>query len=238
MFWTDLYRFPRNTIRRLGRPTTALLALFMTSVVVSAVAVPSLVAPAPVYAACHSANQTCFMDTTKTAVADVYYYVPDPNPPHTLLTAVEPDSATSWTISATWSPTGPLNCVDSTENATLDVTWTGTNWSVSNFVGTTGINAASVCALAYCTSVSADHAYGYRLYVDVYDPHPASGKNLSHVTFTATTVPNGHEINLSPCTLGSATTPTAASFNNTDSGSFECAYNCTATGTTVNITYN
>lgn len=230
----SLLTSPRRIRHVLRRRSAAQSLVFVSAVVAGGVATRSIVVPAPVYAACHGANAGCFMDNTKTAAVDVYYYVPAGG---SSIVPVEPDSATSYTITAVWSPTAPLSCNDTTENATVDITWSATGWVVSNFVGTTNIFGVGVCSLSPCEAEDM-HAYAYRMYVDVSDPTIGSGKNLNYVTFTATTVPDGHELNPTPCELGSATTPTASSFNATDNSTFECPYNCSATGTTLNITYN
>ncbi|MCC7019142.1 MAG: hypothetical protein IT332_05275 [Ardenticatenales bacterium] len=224
---------PRRFTHVLRRRSAALSLVFVAAVVAGGVATRAIVVPEPVYAACHGANQACYMSSTKTAAVDVYYYVPAGG---SSIVPVEPDSATAFTISGVWSPPVPQSCNDSTENATVDVTWTATGWVVSNFVGTANIIDIAVCSLSPCEAEDM-HAYAYRMYVDVNDPGPG-GKHLSHVTFTATTVPDGHELDPSPCELGSATTPTSSSFNATDSGVFECPFNCDAAGTTLNITYN
>jgi len=230
----SLLTSPRRIRHSLRRPSAALSLFFVAAIVAGGVATRSIVVPAPVYAACLNPNQACFNDVTKTAVVDVYYYVPAGG---SSIVPVEPDSATTYTISGVWSPTPPLTCNDTTENATVDITWSATGWVVSNFVGTANILTVSVCSLSPCEAEDM-HAYAYRMYVNLNDPSAMAGKNLSRVTFTATTVPDGHELDPSPCELGSATTPTASSFNSTDSGIFECPYNCSATGATLNITYN
>lgn len=217
--------------RGLLRSSAALGALFLAAVVAGGVATRTMMTPAPVFAACHAANGTCTLDPTKTASIDAAYIIPGGSS----VTPVEPGSTTSWTIDGYWGPAaGGANCNDTVSQATVDVSWNGTNWVTSSFAGN-GLyfNGIGVCALVTCGS----HSSSYRLYVDLFDPEPG-GNNLRQVVFTAVTVPNGTDFDGSTCALGSSRTPTASSFNATDSGSFECAFNCNGTGATLNITYN
>lgn len=231
----DSVRFPRSLrSSNLGRKAAVLTILVMSAILAGAVTTSWMtVAVAPVFAACASVNQSCaYNDFTKTAVADAAYFIPGGGS----VTPVEPTSATTWSMTAYWAEAPSGDCTDYTETAYVDVSWNGSAWSTSNFSSSANIGAAAVCALSSCGS----HSSSYRLYVDVNDPVlvGTSRKNLRQVVFTATTVPNGNDFNSGTCALGSGRTPTAASFSGTDTGAFECAYNCTATGTTVSLTYN
>ncbi|MFN8575115.1 MAG: hypothetical protein U0132_23885 [Gemmatimonadaceae bacterium] len=222
---------PFTSIFRFRRPMAILASLFFAATVAGGTAVRWMTPPAPVYAACHAANGTCTGDPTKTAVVDAAYFIPGGGS----VTPVEPGAATAWTIDAYWGPaTGGLNCNDEIHQATVNVVWNGTNWTTNSFAGTADFIGIGVCNLVSCGS----HASAYRLYVDINDPSAGFGNNLRQVVFTAVTVPNGTDFDGSTCALGSSRTPTASTFNGTDSGSFECAFNCSATGATVNLTYN
>lgn len=217
--------------RGLLRPSAFFGTLFLAAVVAGGMATRSMVAPLPVFAACHSANGTC-TPADKTAVADVAYYIPgSPS-----VTPVEPNSTTAWTITAYWGQAAGLgvNCDDVTEQATVDVTWNGSTWSTANFNSAgANVKAAAVCALLTCGS----HSSSYRLYVNVNDPIMGGVYNLRQVVFVVNTVPNATDFDGS-CNAGSSHSPTASSFSGTDSGGFECAFDCNQTGTNVNITYN
>lgn len=227
----DSPRTYRLWSRPLVRPSAALSVLFLAATVVGAAVTHRVVAPPLVYAACQSANQSCGLgDSDKTAVVDAAYFIPGGSS----VTPVEPGSATTWSITAYWGEAPGGNCTDVTETATVDVSWNGSSWSTANFSGTTHITAAAACALSTCGS----HSSSYRLYVDVTDAWSLPAKNIRQVVFAATSVPNGTDFDSSTCVSGSSRTPTASSFTGTDSGSFECAYNCNATGATVNLTYN
>jgi hypothetical protein len=102
----------------------------------------------------------------------------------------------------------------------------------SQFRADRNIKQVAVCNLSSCGS----HAMAYRLYVSLNDP--AGGNNLRQVTFTATTVPNGTDYDYTTCATGTSRTPTASSFSATDSGGFECSFDCSQTGATVSLTYN
>lgn len=225
----NLFKTPR-------RPATVLGILMASAVFAASMAIGRIAAPAaPVFAACQSANQACQSDATKTAVVDVSNVTVGGG--GTIVDLIEPSGATSWTISGYWGEAPGGNCTDVVENATVDVTWNGSTWVTSNFVGTAHINAAAACALWTCTNVGT-HSYKYRLYVDVTDPIGAPTKHLRQVVFQATSVPNGTDYGAVTCAAGSSHTPAASSYSATDSGSFECTYNCSQTGTTLNIVYN
>lgn len=215
---------------RFRQPLAILASLFVAAFIAGGTAVQWMTPPQPVFAACHAANGSCGLDPTKTAVVDAAYFIQGLSS----VTPVEPGSATSWTIDAYWGPpSGGANCNDEFQQATVDVAWNGSNWVASNFVGTNDILGLGVCNLVSCGS----HASAYRMYADISDPS-TNGNNLRQVVFTAVTVPNGTDFNSGTCALGSNRTPTASSFNATDSGSFECSFSCTATGATLNLTYN
>lgn len=218
---------PFTSLFRLRRPLAFLASLFFAATVASGTAVRWMTPPKPVFAACHAANGAC-IPADKTAVADVAYYIPGGSS----VTPVEPNSATTWTITAYWGQQAPANCTDATQVAYVDVSWNGSSWVTANFVASADITNVGVCNLTSCGS----HASAYRLYVNVNDP-VAVTYNLRQVVFAATTVPSGTDHDGS-CTPGTSHSPTASSFNGTDSGGFECTFDCNQTGTSVNITYN
>lgn len=220
-------------VRSLLRPSAIIGTLFLATVVASGVATRSMVTPLPVFAACQAANGSCGLDLTKTAVVDVAYFIPGGSS----VTPIEPTAATTIQIDAYFGrPSG--NCTDIIETGYVDVSWNGSNWAASNFNGTTDILAAAVCTLSSCTGFST-HSSSYRLYVDINDPDQSGNfSNLRQIEFTATTVPNGTDFNSVSCASGTSHSPTASTFSATDGGSFECGYNCSATGATMNVTYN
>ncbi|MFN8575165.1 MAG: hypothetical protein U0132_24135 [Gemmatimonadaceae bacterium] len=225
---------PFTSLFRHRRPLVFLASLFFAATVASGTAVRWMTPPAPVYAACHAANGNC-TPNDKTAVADVAYYIPGGSS----VTAVEPNSATSWSMTAYWGQAagGGANCDDHVSAATVDVTWNGSNWVASSFVASADghVNAVGVCALVTCGS----HSSSYRLYVNVDDPIIIAGNpyNLRQVIFAATSVPTGTDHD-GTCTAGSSHSPTSGPFGGMDSGGFECTFDCNQTGTNVNITYN
>ncbi|MFN8575111.1 MAG: hypothetical protein U0132_23865 [Gemmatimonadaceae bacterium] len=223
---------PFTSLFRLRRPLAILASLFFAATVAGGTAVRWMTPPEPVFAACHAANGNC-TPNDKTAVADVAYYIPGSSS----VTAVEPNSATSWTITAYWGQAagGGVSCDDHVSAATVDVAWNGSAWVTSSFVASADghVNAVGVCALVSCGS----HSSSYRLYVNVDDPIIGGLYNLRQVVFAATSVTNGTDHNGS-CATGTSHSPTASTFTGTDSGGFECTFDCNQTGTTVNITYN
>lgn len=115
---------------------------------------------------------------------------------------------------------------------------TGTAWVLSNKTTTTNIVDIQVCDEDTCAEEDT-HSHGYRLYVKVNDPYWYLSRryNLRQVVFATTSVDDGYELDTTSCTLGDAVTATSQSFSATDSGAFECGYDCDNNGTTLSITY-
>ena len=122
----------------------------------------------------------------------------------------------------------------------MDVSWSGTGWVLTNETTTAGITNIEVCALSTCGTVDS-HSSEYRLYVDIVDPYQPGGGRIHHlqaVTFTTTDESDGKHLDFGACSLGAITvSPDSASYSATDTGSFECSFDCTQTGASVTITY-
>ncbi len=185
-------------------------------------------------AVCKSANQECLYDTTKTSTLTVSH-VYDPESTNT---AVEPDTGESWSIAAYWNTALPIPCFQWTETATVDVDWNGRAWVLSNKTLTANIVDIQLCSTdMWCTNLSEDHTYGYKLIVDINDPDLSINGNLRQVVYTTSSVDDGHLLNLGPCSLGSSVSPTTQSFSETDSGAFECGFDCDASGPSLVFEY-
>lgn len=221
--------------RRLVRPSATLGVLFLLAAIAGGVLTHSVVSPAPVLAACHSANQTCTGGgaATKTAVFDVSYFVPGASS----VTPIEPNSTTSFSVTAYWGEAPGGNCTDVVQAGSVDVSWNGTNWVTSSFNGTADILQVGICTLVSCSGLS-NHSSSYRLYFDIDDPAFGTVANLRQVILATTSVPNGTDYNSSTCVAGTSHTPTGSSFSSTDTGTFECAFDCNGSGPTLSITYN
>jgi hypothetical protein len=182
-------------------------------------------------AACKTANGYC-PPQVRTASVDVTHLVPGA----TSSTPVEPDDGESWSITAYWND-NTLPCSELSETATVDASWSGTGWVLSNKSTTSNITDIKVCNEATCAEVDT-HSYGYRLYVELNDTiGPAGAFNLRQVTFTASSVDDGYELDTSSCTLGNAVEPSYETYSASDTGLFECYYSCSNAGTTLSITY-
>ncbi len=190
----------------------------------------------PAMAACQPANTACSPgDNDKTSTLSVEYKLP-------LTTWIEPGSTTSWQIVATWNDN--FACGTTTETATVDVSWNGTAWALANVYLTGGIVGIAVCGSQTCSSANGTHSATYVLRVSVTDPYDdGSGvRNLRKVVYTTTNVPNGNDINTSPCTLGTSRSPDSQTFSATDEpgnwNSGRCPYTCNVGGTSVTISYH
>ncbi len=186
-------------------------------------------------AVCKSPNAACgplvsFRTSTLT-VSHVY-------DPESTNTTVEPDSGESWSITSYWNSALPLPCFEWTETATVDVNWNGSAWVLSNTTLTNNITGIELCSTdMWCTNLSEDHAYGYKLKVKINDPDQADSYNLRQVVYTTSVVDDGYLLNLGSCSLGSSVSPTTQSFSETDSGPFECGFNCDASGPSLVLEY-
>jgi hypothetical protein len=186
--------------------------------------------------ACQPANGACVPSSaTKTSALTVEHKKTNTDP-------VEPDDGETWNIVAYWNTnTGP--CAQYTETASVEVSWDGSDWVLSNKNLTTNIVSISVCdASMECShDVDGDHAWGYKLIVAINDPL-AAGFNLRQVVYTTTSVDDGYELDTDTCELGSSVSPTTQSFSQTDTGVFtlvggRCPYGCSVTGASVTIIY-
>ncbi len=183
---------------------------------------------------CKYANQVCLYDVTKTSTLTVSH-VYDPESTNT---AVEPDTGESWRITAYWNTPPPIPCFQATETATVDVDWNGSAWVLSNKSLTTNIVDIQLCSTdMYCTTPTEDHAYGYTVIVDINDPIQFGTHHLRQVVYTTSAVDDGHLLNLGTCSLGNSVSPTTQSFSQTDSGAFECAFDCDASGPSIILEY-
>jgi hypothetical protein len=207
------------------------------------------VPPSVVDAACGpAANPNCGADLTLTSSVTVNHIVPG----EVSDTPVEPDDTDSWTVNAVWatpySPASPLcSCQETSASVTVDVQWDG---STKDWVATcTGcgvlgpIFAVSVCpAGSSCGSGGEAHASAYELIVDVAKTNGTCGVtnipyNLQRVEYDTTTVDDGDTVNFGTCREVSAVSPTSQDWSATDTGGFECAFSCAASGPSVTITY-
>lgn len=197
---------------------------------------PAPALPVMAFGACQSTHASCGVgDDTKTSVLEVNHAtVANPADP------VLPDDSESWEIHAWWAAAGSGICADVSETATATVTWTGSGWSLSNVNLTQDIVDIQLCDAGSCagTPYGASPSRRYRLKVDINDPD-TGGLNLREVIYTTTSVDDGVVVTNSNCATGSTVTPTSQTFTQTDSGAFECSYDCTnIAGPLVTITYN
>jgi hypothetical protein len=191
----------------------------------------------PVYAAaCQAANGVCSggSDTTKTATLNVSHQTLGAVP-------VEPDDGETWTIKAYWNDNvAPPPCTERTETASVDVSWNGSSWVVSNKSTTDNIVDMRVCTTDVgCASGGGTHDWKYQLAVDITDPvlYHSIPFNLRRVEFTSSSMDDGYELDLGNCTLGDSVSPTSASFSQADTGPFECSFMCQDGAPSVTITY-
>lgn len=238
---------PTSLSMRPSRPRLTILAVLVLSFVVGALA--GIPAPLPnVQAAACGVAVNCGTDATVTSALQVTHTTNDASP-----IPVEPDDSETWDIKAVWAVPfgGGFQCPCTEINATVSATvnWTGSSWSVSctGCNNTTGpIRSVSVCAVDGCTSGFTSHGWAYKLIVDVDDANvrfctlllgnePAF---LDRVEYTTTSVDDGDKINTGTCAENGAVSPTSQTWTATDTGSFECAFNCNATPVYTGISYN
>jgi len=221
------------------------------------------VAPVAATAGCGVAwNVDCGLDYTVTSALDVSHVVDEGG----YLTPVEPGSTETLTVTAYYQtpddpdfPPGPppppgipavCRCNQLSTTVTAQLTWTGSQWTVS----CTGCNSVSgpiyqlsICGDddQTCTAGETGHSSGYRLLVDAARQWsrytcPANGNPydyLDRVTYSTSSIPNGSEIDMDNCTLGSSVIWTGSEDGATDYGSFECSFDCTATGASLTLLY-
>lgn len=92
-----------------------------------------------------------------------------------------------------------------------------------------------------------ENGYAYRLLVDI--DHTSSWRcpigggtypiYLTSVDYATTSVDSGNlvDISASPCTEGSAVSPTSQTWTATDNGAFECGLSCSDNGASTAILY-
>jgi hypothetical protein len=193
---------------------------------------------------CQPVNDTCIQDGTKTSALEVDHVslVDDE-----ISEYVEPDDGESWNITAEWRQESPCDPGDyRIETASVDVSWNGSAWVLSNETTTTNIVDIDICQGDECSGTSGDHSWNYKLIVDVNDPEDSYAYNLRDVTYTTTSVDDGYEIDFglthTTCdSLGDSVSPTSQSFTATDRPgkwrSTRCSFNCNIVGTSVQLTY-
>lgn len=188
-------------------------------------------------------------DSTMAGVVVNHVDVDDLAPP--AVTYVEPDNTDSWQITALYStePTGDsCACEDYDSSVTADVTWTGTNWSVtcSGCSFPSGpILSVDVCSVAGCATgglPNVQHGWSYRLVARVKEQRVnqcgLEDAFIRGVTFTTTAVDDGDKINAGNCTETSAASPTSQTWSATDFA-LSCNSNCSSVGgPTIDIIYD
>lgn len=220
---------PFNRFNRRSLVALSVMVAVVALVAGFLVGMPSEV-PAVHAAACQPGNGAC-IPLYRTAAVDVDHAVID----GLSRTPVQLDDSESWNITAYWNTT-ILPCQETSETATVDVTWDdATGWTLSNKSTTTNITAINICTIGNDCSEEYTHTFGYRLYVQVNDPLPGA-YNLRQVVFTTTSIDDGFEVDAS-CEAADAVSPTSQTFSGTDSGTFECLYSCDNSGTSVQILY-
>lgn len=227
--------------------TAALVAVVGSAAGWSGTTQPLWRVPAAYCVDCQQVNDNCGQnDSTKTSAMDVQYVEQAPSEPDRY---IEPDGATSWTIAAYWRTAPPAPCPEYWEAAYVDVTWTGSQWQVSNTTLSNNIVGISVCDGYECDGTSGTHSWNYQLIVDVRDPptgYPTY--NLKKVVYSTTSVPDGDEIEFTgheyvECdSLGSSVDPTSQGFIGSDEpndkwGSGRCAWSCSVVGGSMTIYY-
>ena len=200
----------------------------------------------PVHAAaCKAANAGCSGgDTTMTSAM---YVCHDTSPIYAgTSTVVEPDSGESWNITAYWNAAGiGWGCNENNETATVDVSWDGSSWSLSNVNTTSHIRNISICSGNTCDGGDTTHAWDYKLIVDITDPN-AIGYNLRTVQYTTTSVDDGYTIEDPTETYGDCYTDTSVSptsqsntANDTPPGGYwgagRCGFSCSVTGGSITL---
>ena len=198
---------------------------------------PASRVPSVLAAACQAAHGLCNygLDHTKTATLSVEHRTTGAN-----TDPVEPDTGETWSITAYWNTAGVGNCLERSETASVDVDWNGSGWVVSNKSTTSNILDMKVCTAGLgCLSGGTLHDFEYQLAIDITDPVSLGlySYNLRRVDFTASNIDDGNVLDLGVCTLGTSVTRTAASFSQSDSGPFECSFDCQSGAPSVTIAY-
>lgn len=216
--------------------TTLALTLLLTAALTGGY----LLVATPAHAAC-GALTNCGGDPTLTSALDVQHEYDD----GTTIWPVEPDDSDVWDITPTWSSAfGGLWCVcdDWTASATATVTWTGSSWSAS----CTGCDAVNgpIYGVSVCTFLDNPCTYKswhYRLLVNLEGTRTrqctvGTDYFLNDVLYELASADDGDY--LDNCIESGVVVPiTPASVSVHDTGAFECAFTCAATGSLVTIRY-
>jgi hypothetical protein len=129
----------------------------------------------------------------------------------------------------------------------VDVQWSEStdSWSATCTSGCspTGlIRSVSICDGSECGG--GDNGWSYELIVDIQHSQNALAcyagtvpGTLSKVVYTTTVEDDGNEIDVGDCSEGASVSPVGDPFSATDSGAFECAFSCAASGASITITY-
>jgi hypothetical protein len=236
-----------STLHRVDKPIAIVVAATIGLIVLAAgflAGVPTGEVP-PAYAVncSHGVNYACPGGTTTSALTVSHHTAPSYLGTSTV---VEPDDGETWAIRAQWCPT--LGGAESTETAYATVSWDGSSWSLSNVTTTANIGQISICDVDSCDAGGGDvHSWSYKLIVDLTDPYPGTGDNLSLVAYTTTSVDDGSLV-MDPtetqgdCYLGASVSPTSQTFTGTDStpywGINRCPFGCGTPGASVTLLYD
>lgn len=207
--------------------------------------------PAVMAATCGTAF-SCGSDGTASAAVTIGHEYEDPNT-HTVYN-VEPATTDTIEVTARWYSNNvgvPCNCQQlSTAQAAVTVSWSdaGQAWTATCTSGcdaTNGpIRGVSVCPDGDCGGLPPDHAWQYKLVVDV--DHTLAlvmcegvykFPHLAAVDFAVSDADDGYVID--SCSHGSTVTPDLSGpIGATDYGTFECGTACAVVaGPSVRIEY-
>jgi hypothetical protein len=209
---------------------------------------PSRTLPITYAINCQEANDTCLNDLTKTSALEVDHVKTGGGGGTGY---VQPITGETWEITARWVKEQPCQPGDDLEEqASVDVSWNGNNWVLSNEQTTDNILDIDICQGWECTGSGGSHSWNYTLIVDVNDPETQTGNdyNLMYVRYDTTSVDDGKEIMFTGGSyvvcdrLGYSTlSPTSQTFSATDVPgkwqSSRCPFDCDISGTSVVLYY-
>jgi len=192
-------------------------------------------------------NPNCGVDSTVTSALDVFHRV---YPGAITDAPVQLEDDELVTITVYWSllsGLGQCSCSNEvSQSVTIQPTLSGSTWS-----GTcSGCSAGGPIRSVVLCDINSDQCVDtfdndYRLNVDIDKVNgavaggPCNGnfRYINRVVYTITNIDDGDDYDSSHCVIGSAVSPTSNSFVATDTGTFECAFNC-ETGPSLTITLN
>jgi hypothetical protein len=188
-------------------------------------------------ATCQPANTPCpAPDTTKTSYMRVYHESLSSS-----TTKVQPDDGESWLITAYWNTAPPGPCSEHSETASVEVSWNGSAWELSNETTTTNIVDIGLCDTGDdCYQGETKRSWGYALIVDITDPVVDGGNyyNLNRVLYEMDTVDNGYLLNPTTCVLGSSVSWADTFDGGYDYGPFTyCPFDCEPTSPSLTLKY-